>query len=76
MDDKIMQLKKWIDESDNVVFSAAQAYLRKVEYPIFAALTACITKMEVSARNDTQSLVLCPLSRGVLQISPGKARYR
>ena len=64
MDDKIMQ-QKWIDESDNVVFSAAQAYLRKAEYPIFAALTACITKngsIRPKRYSATRSLPVIPRS--------------
>ena len=51
MDDKIMQLKKWIDESDNVVF--------------FGALTACITKngsIRPKRYSATRSLPVIPRS--------------
>ena len=36
MDEKWKQLKKWIDESDNIVFLAVRGYLRKAAFLISA----------------------------------------
>ena len=40
MDDKIMQLKKWIDESDNVVFFGGAGVSREGGIPVFRAVAA------------------------------------
>ena len=44
MTERVDMLEKWIQESNNVVFSAARAFLRKVESRIFAAWTDFTTK--------------------------------
>ena len=38
------ELKKLVDDSNNIVFLAVQAFPQRVEYLISEALTACIIK--------------------------------
>ena len=42
MDAKIDQLKKWVAESDNIVFFGGAGVSTESGYRISAALTACI----------------------------------
>ena len=65
MDDKIMQLKKWIDESDNVVFFGGAGVSTESGIPDFAVLTACITKngsIRPKRYSVTRSLPVIPRS--------------
>ena len=44
MDDKIMQLKKWIDESDNVVFFGGAGVSTESGIPDFRSVDVCTTR--------------------------------
>ncbi len=76
MDDKIMQLKKWIDESDNVVFFGGAGVSTESGIPDFRSVDGLYNQKWKYPRDHTQPFVFCEIPRGVLSLSSGEARHR